>query len=493
MILKKTILLALLVLVAAASATETTWKHSGFEVWGYDTNFTGQYNVTEVRTLEFALNSSAPPLSGTDRAVVYYGSDDKLKVSENGGAYSNLAVTLNEVNASAQITRTQVTGQEGVDTGQNTSIDSKTTLSIVNASGQFGSSAQVTGLDTALNTKVNNSEKDVNSGIPILDASGDILAPGDSLRLTRSSNTIAIIERTSSEIPVRITRVGTNDYTMEVKENGVNRFVNLNNATTIDTGILADASLSENMPRKDTWNNFTNTAGNRFDNGIGVGANASANYGYKAAGIGMRRVYYSEYTGYGSSVFYATRNNNQITTEIANWDGTNWQYLELTNASSAADVLSSTGFPPFKPDSVLVTDTFYGNNLSVKTIKNAGATLGTNLNTSSANFIINGDGSAITVANYGMIKPNVTGVIKYVALMSELQGNITVSLLGDDNGVNTAPPTAVLGGPWSISNGYGYENGSLNIAISDTTRLRYNVSSGDTIQRVTVIAPIRKS
>jgi hypothetical protein len=69
----------------------------------------------------------------------------------------NGKTTLAEVNVSAQINRSQVIGQESVDTGQNNSIATKTTLTEVNASAQI-SRSQVTGqmgLDDSQHTSIN--------------------------------------------------------------------------------------------------------------------------------------------------------------------------------------------------------------------------------------------------------------------------------------------------------------------------------------------------
>ena len=64
-------------------------------------------------------------------------------------------------------------------------------------------------------------KKDKPNGVAALDASGNILAPGETLSLTRDdTDFIYIRERTSGENCIRIDRVATNDYSIEIAVEG---------------------------------------------------------------------------------------------------------------------------------------------------------------------------------------------------------------------------------------------------------------------------------
>jgi len=94
------IVLALLsVSVIGVVATETTWRHSGFEVWGYDINYTG-YNITNVWLLDFKGNGTVP-VSASGHARLYFdNASNKLKISENGGAYNTSLTNTSILNTS---------------------------------------------------------------------------------------------------------------------------------------------------------------------------------------------------------------------------------------------------------------------------------------------------------------------------------------------------------------------------------------------------------
>ena len=67
-------------------ATETTWRFSGFELYGYDINMTDK-NLTNVWMLDFN-GSSSPGVSGSDSATLFYNvTSQKVEISENGGSY----------------------------------------------------------------------------------------------------------------------------------------------------------------------------------------------------------------------------------------------------------------------------------------------------------------------------------------------------------------------------------------------------------------------
>jgi len=85
------ILIIVTLLSATAYATETTYRHTGFEVWGFDINFT-KLNVTNIGVLGFQqAGAGVPPISGADKAWMYYdAATDKVKISENGETYYNV-------------------------------------------------------------------------------------------------------------------------------------------------------------------------------------------------------------------------------------------------------------------------------------------------------------------------------------------------------------------------------------------------------------------
>lgn len=98
-------LIVVLFLSLIAAATETTWRHSGFEISGFDINGSSVYNLTEIRKIEFGWNSFVPAVSDANRAVMYYDDNAKqIKYSVNGGAYqeitSNASVNPYNINGS---------------------------------------------------------------------------------------------------------------------------------------------------------------------------------------------------------------------------------------------------------------------------------------------------------------------------------------------------------------------------------------------------------
>lgn len=98
------ILVAVLFLVIVASATETTWRHSGFEVALFDMNFSSTFNVTELRVLEWGWNTSTPSVSNANRARMYYDDNNKrMMQSIDGDAYepivTNVTVDPHKMNA----------------------------------------------------------------------------------------------------------------------------------------------------------------------------------------------------------------------------------------------------------------------------------------------------------------------------------------------------------------------------------------------------------
>jgi len=99
---KINIISSILIIVAlmsvTACATETTYRHTGFEVWGWDMNFT-KLNATNMGVLGFQQNGAGtPPVSGTDKASLYYDSRDRLMYSENGSAYKEAFNNASEIN-----------------------------------------------------------------------------------------------------------------------------------------------------------------------------------------------------------------------------------------------------------------------------------------------------------------------------------------------------------------------------------------------------------
>jgi len=99
---KINIISIMLIIVAlmsvTACATETTYRHTGFEVWGWDMNFT-KLNATNMWMLGFQQNGvGVPPVSGTDKASLYYDSRDRLMYSENGNAYKEAFNNASEIN-----------------------------------------------------------------------------------------------------------------------------------------------------------------------------------------------------------------------------------------------------------------------------------------------------------------------------------------------------------------------------------------------------------
>ena len=83
------LIIVLALLMYSSVATETTWRHSGFELWGYDINFTNK-NATNMWVLDFEDNG-VPGLSDVDNARLYYNdTDQKLKLSVHGGGYATI-------------------------------------------------------------------------------------------------------------------------------------------------------------------------------------------------------------------------------------------------------------------------------------------------------------------------------------------------------------------------------------------------------------------
>lgn len=118
------ILALLLISVIGVIATETTWRHPGFEVTLYDINFSSTYNITELRKLEWGWHSMVPAISEADRAVEYYNATtNKKMISKNGGAYYEAAVEGAVTNDSVRaVTGANVTGDPGTTTGNLTFV-----------------------------------------------------------------------------------------------------------------------------------------------------------------------------------------------------------------------------------------------------------------------------------------------------------------------------------------------------------------------------------
>lgn len=80
------LIIVLALLMYSGTATETTWRHSGFELWGYDINCT-DHNLTNLLMLDFN-GSSSPGVSSSDSGTLYYDlSTQKIRISEDGGSY----------------------------------------------------------------------------------------------------------------------------------------------------------------------------------------------------------------------------------------------------------------------------------------------------------------------------------------------------------------------------------------------------------------------
>lgn len=83
------LIIVLALLMYSSVATETTWRHSGFELWGYDINFTNM-NATNLWVLDLEDNG-IPGVSDSGSARLYYNdTDGEILVSENGNAYTSL-------------------------------------------------------------------------------------------------------------------------------------------------------------------------------------------------------------------------------------------------------------------------------------------------------------------------------------------------------------------------------------------------------------------
>lgn len=82
------IIVIALVLLSTPSiiATETTWRHPGFEVTQFDINMS-RFNLTNLWMLDWIFNGTVP-VSAANHSRMYQGSAGKLLVSENGGAYN---------------------------------------------------------------------------------------------------------------------------------------------------------------------------------------------------------------------------------------------------------------------------------------------------------------------------------------------------------------------------------------------------------------------
>lgn len=97
------LVIVLLLSVTIAAAVETTWRHSGFEISGFDINGSSIYNLTEIRKIEFGWNSAVPAVSETSRAVMYYDDNQKrIMQSVNGGEFQTI-VDNSTVNSSNRI------------------------------------------------------------------------------------------------------------------------------------------------------------------------------------------------------------------------------------------------------------------------------------------------------------------------------------------------------------------------------------------------------
>ena len=121
------ILIIVTLLSVTACATETTYRHTGFEVWGWDMNFT-KLNATNIWMLGFQQNGAGtPPVSGTDKASLYYDSRDRLMYSENGATYKEA------FNNASEIDRGLVAVARG-GTGASTSAGARANLGIQNGS-----------------------------------------------------------------------------------------------------------------------------------------------------------------------------------------------------------------------------------------------------------------------------------------------------------------------------------------------------------------------
>lgn len=85
-------------------------------------------------------------------------------------------------------------------------------------SAKRGGASGVAPLDAGSKVPIANLPADVASGIAALDASGNVIAPGPGLWLTRDgSNVIGIYERTSNEVVMRFKRTGTYAYNQIVE------------------------------------------------------------------------------------------------------------------------------------------------------------------------------------------------------------------------------------------------------------------------------------
>lgn len=169
------LVIILALLMGSGMATETTWRFSGFELYGYDINFTNM-NASNVWVLDFEDNG-VPSISDSDSGKLYYNDTNAtMLVSVNGSAYSEMQTA---------------------------------------------------------------DMKNVAGGIAAIDAAGALLVPGSKIYYTRDgSNDVHIYERTSDEEAYAFHRVGANDYTLYVKESNVWKRIQSESMKNIAGGIV---------------------------------------------------------------------------------------------------------------------------------------------------------------------------------------------------------------------------------------------------------------
>ena len=132
------ILIIVTLLSVTACATETTYRHTGFEVWGWDMNFT-KLNATNMGVLGFQQNGvGVPPVSGTDKASLYYDSRDRIMYSENGSAYKEAFNNASEINRG-------MLGMSYGGTGASDAATARTNLGLGTISTQASNSVSITG------------------------------------------------------------------------------------------------------------------------------------------------------------------------------------------------------------------------------------------------------------------------------------------------------------------------------------------------------------
>lgn len=117
------LILVLALLMCSSVATETTWRHSGFEVWGYDINFTDHNisNIAEINNVDFtdSLNENYEHLIFIDGTTIY-SKNGSTGIIDYSGIDAGVVIqdTLNDsnyvvMNPGTYSTTTELSGKSG--------------------------------------------------------------------------------------------------------------------------------------------------------------------------------------------------------------------------------------------------------------------------------------------------------------------------------------------------------------------------------------------